>query len=92
MGINFYSMNNNTQSFMIDEKEENTIDYTQGFMIDEKEENTIDYTQKFILDEESEKNQYQQILNDEKCNITKEQFTYDKMGRALITIWYEEED
>lgn len=47
---------------------------------------------KFILDEPSEKEKYESIINEPKYVITKEQFAYDRLGRAIITIWYEEED
>lgn len=47
---------------------------------------------KFILDDDEDRNKYESIINNPKYTIVKEEFTYDKMGRALITIWYEEED
>ena len=47
---------------------------------------------KFILDDEEDRNKYERIINNSKYTIVKEEFTYDKMGRALITIWYEEEE
>lgn len=43
---------------------------------------------KYILDDDLEKLEYEAILNNKHFIITKENFTYDKAGRAIITIWY----
>lgn len=46
---------------------------------------------KFILDDPEDRERYEDILNDPTFTIIKSEFTYDKMGRAIITIWYSEE-
>lgn len=50
----------------------------------------ISKVKKFNLDKEEEKIEYESILNNHNCTITRDSFSYDKMGRALITIWYRE--
>ena len=50
----------------------------------------ISKVKKFNLDKEEEKTDYESILNDPNCIITRDSFAYDKMGRALVTIWYKE--
>ena len=47
---------------------------------------------KFILDDSEDRERYEKIINDPQYNIIREEFAYDKLGRAIITIWYEEED
>ncbi|MCX8057782.1 MAG: hypothetical protein N3A58_00005 [Spirochaetes bacterium] len=56
-----------------------------------KNKETIKRVKKFVLDNPEEKDEYELILNSENLTIIKEQFSYDKSGRAIITIWYEEE-
>lgn len=50
--------------------------------------NGISKVKKFNLDKEDEKTEYEAILNNPKCSVIKDHFAYDKMGRALITVWY----
>ena len=47
---------------------------------------------KFCLDDESDKALYESVLNDELCEIIRDEFTYDKAGRAMITVWYRDEN
>lgn len=47
---------------------------------------------KFSLDDDGDKWEYEKILNDPNCKITRDEFTYDKMGGALITIWFTDEN
>ncbi len=47
--------------------------------------------EKFVLDIPEDKDMYEAILNAEKITIVREEFAYDKLGRAVITIWYEED-
>jgi hypothetical protein len=42
---------------------------------------------KFILDKPEEKAEYELLLNDPDVYIIKDQFAYDKSGRAIITVW-----
>ncbi len=50
--------------------------------------NGISKVKKYNLDKEDEKEEYESILNNPKCVVTKDQFAYDKFGRPLITVWY----
>jgi len=50
----------------------------------------ISKVKKFNLDKDEEKAEYEDILNNPNCIITRDSFAYDKMGRSLITIWYKE--
>ena len=43
---------------------------------------------KFILDAPDEREEYEQIINDPNCVVYNENFTYDKAGHAVTTIWY----
>jgi|GEM_PF-7108342 len=47
---------------------------------------------KFNLDNTAEVEEYKVILNNPNYTITRDEFTYDKFGHALITIWYEKEE
>lgn len=42
--------------------------------------------EKFILDKPEEKMLYETLLNDPDVYIIKDQFAYDKTGRAIITV------
>jgi len=42
----------------------------------------------FNLTEQSELMRYEAILNDPTCDIYRDNFTYDRAGRPIITIWY----
>lgn len=46
---------------------------------------------KFVLDIPEDKDMYEAILNSDKITIVREEFAYDKLGRAVVTIWYEED-
>tara|TARA_Y100000310_G_C19961591_1_gene481442 strand:+ start:165 stop:347 length:183 start_codon:yes stop_codon:yes gene_type:complete len=46
---------------------------------------------KFIIDKPEEKANYEMLLNDPDVYIIKDQFAYDKTGRAIITVWWEKE-
>jgi hypothetical protein len=41
---------------------------------------------KFIIDKPEEKANYEMLLNDPDVYIIKDQFAYDKTGRAIITV------
>jgi len=41
---------------------------------------------KFHLDDDSSKAGYEAVLNDINCTVIRDEFTYDKAGRAIITI------
>lgn len=43
---------------------------------------------KFTLDYEDEREEYENVVNNEDYIVYKENFTYDKAGRAIITIWF----
>ena len=45
------------------------------------------FVDKFVIDKPEEKVQYEALLNDPDVYIIKEQFAYDKTGKAIITIW-----
>tara|TARA_Y100000310_G_scaffold142373_1_gene141805 strand:- start:1674 stop:1856 length:183 start_codon:yes stop_codon:yes gene_type:complete len=47
---------------------------------------------KFVLDKPEEKANYELLLNDPDVYIIKDQFAYDKSGRAIITVWWEREE
>jgi hypothetical protein len=47
---------------------------------------------KFMLDDDSDREAYEAIINDPECLVYNENFTYDKAGRAIITIWFYSED
>ncbi len=47
---------------------------------------------KFVLDTPDDKSMYEAIMNSDKITIVREEFAYDKLGRAVVTIWYEEDD
>ncbi len=51
---------------------------------------SADFTKvaKFCLDEESEKTEYEEILNNPAFQIFRDEFVYDRLGHAQITIWY----
>lgn len=55
-------------------------------------EATLKRVRKFILDETEEREKYEHIINNPKYIITREEFAYDRLGRAVTTVWYEEED
>ena len=57
-----------------------------------KQLQTIKRVRKFDLDNVDERERYEKILNDSRYTITREEFAYDKIGRAVITIWFEEEE
>jgi len=40
----------------------------------------------FHLVEDSEKTKYESILNDPTCTISRDEFTYDRTGRPIVTI------
>lgn len=46
---------------------------------------------KFCLDDEGDKALYEAVLNNELCEVIRDEFTYDKAGRAMITVWYRDE-
>jgi len=48
------------------------------------------HVKKFLLEDELEKSQYEDILNNPNCEVIRDEFTYDKLGKAMITIWYVE--
>jgi len=41
---------------------------------------------KFCLEDENDKQLYEKVLNDPSCDVIRDEFTYDKAGRPLITI------
>lgn len=41
---------------------------------------------KFNLDDTVDRLEYEKILNDPTCTIDRDEFTYDKIGQAMITI------
>ena len=45
------------------------------------------FVDKFTIDKLEEKAQYEELLNDPDVYIVKEQFAYDKTGKAVITVW-----
>lgn len=45
-----------------------------------------------MLDDDSDREAYEAIINDPECLVYNENFTYDKAGRAIITIWFYSED
>ena len=47
---------------------------------------------KFNLEDEGDKVLYEAVLNDGLCEIIRDVFTYDKAGRAMITVWYRDEN
>ena len=51
--------------------------------------NFILKVKKFRLDLPDEREVYENILNDSDCFITRDEFSYDKTGRPVITIWYQ---
>ena len=44
------------------------------------------------LAKEEDKAQYEDLINDSDIVITREEFTYDKSGKPIITIWWTKED
>tara|TARA_Y100001938_G_C8093130_1_gene436336 strand:- start:3709 stop:3900 length:192 start_codon:yes stop_codon:yes gene_type:complete len=46
----------------------------------------------FHLAKEEDKAQYEEIINGENMIITREQFTYDRSGKPIITVWWTKED
>lgn len=50
------------------------------------------YVDKFTIDKPEEKAQYEELLNDPEVYIVKEQFAYDKTGKAVITVWWDKGD
>ncbi len=53
----------------------------------------LDYIQKklvetFNLKDEADRELYQSILNDPLSHVMRDEFTYDKTGTPLITVWY----
>ena len=42
--------------------------------------------EKFCLEEEYDKTEYEKILNDPSCEVIRDEFTYDRAGRPIITI------
>ena len=57
------------------------MDYLDGKVI----------VKKFCLDDEGDKAQYEAVLNNGFCDVIRDEFTYDKAGRAMITVWYRDE-
>ena len=41
----------------------------------------------FHLAKEEDKSQYEELINDENIVITREEFTYDRSGKPIMTIW-----
>jgi len=52
--------------------------------------NEIFKVKKINLDIAEEKEEYENILNDKRCIVVRDEFSYDKLGRANITIWYKQ--
>lgn len=53
----------------------------------------LDYIQKklvetFDLKDEGDKVLYESILNDPLSHVIRDEFTYDRDGTPLITVWY----
>ena len=44
------------------------------------------HVRKFNLEDEQEVVEYEAILNDETCEIERDEFVYDRGGHPLITI------
>jgi hypothetical protein len=42
----------------------------------------------FDLKIEKEKKEYENLMNDPRVSITKEEFAYVKTGNPAITVWY----
>tara|TARA_B100001113_G_C20845317_1_gene507187 strand:- start:368 stop:550 length:183 start_codon:yes stop_codon:yes gene_type:complete len=57
------------------------MDYLDGKVI----------VKKFCLDDEGDKALYEAVLNNSFCDVIRDEFTYDKAGRAMITVWYRDE-
>lgn len=51
---------------------------------------TIKRVRKFTIDLEDEVAEYEELLNKEDAEIFEEQFSYDRAGRAVITVWWTE--
>jgi len=47
---------------------------------------TRKFVDKWCLDKPEEKAQYEALLNEDAVYIIKEQFAYDKTGKAVITV------
>lgn len=45
------------------------------------------FVDKYILDKPEEKASYEALLNDIDIYIIREEFSYDKTGKAVITVW-----
>jgi hypothetical protein len=43
---------------------------------------------KFCLDDEEEKAEYEKILNNSALQIFRDEFIFDKLGKAQVVIWY----
>lgn len=43
---------------------------------------------KFCLEDEEEKTEYEIILNNPALQIFRDEFQYDRLGKAQIVIWY----
>ena len=48
---------------------------------------TIKFVDKWCIDKPEDKAEYEALLNDDDVYIIKEQFAYDKSGKAVITVW-----
>jgi cytoplasmic iron level regulating protein YaaA (DUF328/UPF0246 family) len=44
--------------------------------------------EKFCLDSVSDTAVYEDLLNNKKVNIIRDEFMYDKNGKAHVTVWY----
>jgi hypothetical protein len=52
-------------------------------------EETVKKVEVLNLSDAGDKCIYEALLNNANVTIIKEEFTYDKMSKALITVWYE---